>query len=124
MMSSARLAVGQRLVEVGLEPVALAVDDPPLRAAPTAAARPAPRPASALASVVRRRPSNSSRKRLQRVVALAAAVVDQVERDLALLVGDPRHRQDLRRVHDRGVEAGLDALVQEDRVEHRPGRPG
>ena len=58
---------------------------------------------------------------LQRVVALAAPVVDQVERDLALLVGDLRHRQDLAGVHDRAGQPGLHALVQEDRVEHLPG---
>ncbi len=54
-------------------------------------------------------PSNSCEEALQRVVtalARGAAVVDQVERDLPLLVGDLRHRQDLRRVHDRRVEAG------------------
>jgi hypothetical protein len=51
-------------------------------------------------------PSNSAGT-LQRVVALAPAVVDHVERDLALLVLDLRHRQDLRRVHDRRVEPAL-----------------
>ena len=59
-------------------------------------------------------------ERVQRVIALAAPVVDQVESDLALLVVDPVHRQDLRRVHDRGVQAGLLALVQEHRVQHLP----
>ena len=63
---------------------------------------------------------------LQRVVRPALGggpppVVDEVERDLALLLRDPGHRQDLGRVHDRGVEAGLDALVQEHRVEHDAG---
>ena len=58
----------------------------------------------------------------ERVVAVAAAVVDEVEGDLALLVGDPVQRHDARRVHDGGVEAGLDALVQEHRVEHVAGR--
>ena len=64
---------------------------------------------------------------LQRVVrrlvvgGRAPPVVDHVQRDLALLVRDPGHRDDLGRVHDRRVEAGLDALVEEDRVEHDPG---
>ena len=55
---------------------------------------------------------------VERVVALAAAVVDQVERHGALLVGDLGHRQDLGRGHDRGVEARVHALVQEHRVQH------
>ena len=58
---------------------------------------------------------------LQRVVALAPPVVDQVQGDLALLVGDLRHRQDLAGVHDRRGQPGLHALVQEHRVEHLPG---
>ena len=47
----------------------------------------------------------------------AAAVVDQVEADLALLLGDAGQRHDPGRVDDGRVEAGLDALVQEHRVE-------
>ena len=39
-------------------------------------------------------PSNSSRKRRQRVVVRAAPVVDQVEGHLPLLVRDPGHRHD------------------------------
>src|SRR5664280_2112509 len=37
----------------------------------------------------------------QRVVARPPPVVDQVQGDLSLLVRDPGHRHDLRRVHDR-----------------------
>ena len=72
-------------------------------------------------------PSNSSRKVCSGSYAgsvlggRAPAVVDHVERHPALLVGDPVHRHDLRRVHDRGVQAGLDALVEEDRVQHHAG---
>ncbi|CAM5610994.1 hypothetical protein KAURM247S_00180 [Kitasatospora aureofaciens] len=58
---------------------------------------------------------------LQRVVAVPAAVVHQVEGGLALVLGDPGDRQDLGGVHDRRVQAGLHALVQEDRVEHHAG---
>ena len=57
----------------------------------------------------------------ERVVALAAAVVDEVERDRALLVGDLGHRQDLRRGHDGGVQPRVHALVQEHRVQHLAG---
>ena len=58
----------------------------------------------------------------ERVVAVAAAVVDQVERDLALAFVDAVERHDARRVHDRRVEAGFAALVQEHAVEHVAGR--
>ena len=51
---------------------------------------------------------------LQRVVA---AVEDEVVGQLALLVGDLRVGRDVVRVDHRQVEAGLDAVVEEDRVE-------
>ena len=44
---------------------------------------------------------------LQRVVVVGAPVVDQVEADLALLVGQPVERHDLAGVDDRRVEPGL-----------------
>ena len=47
----------------------------------------------------------------------AAPVPHQVEATLALLVGDLGQRHDLGGVHDGRIEAGLDALVQEDAVE-------
>ena len=116
-------AVVQRLVEVGLEALALAVDDAALRAA---------RSSGSVEQLVGARLGEvggvdaleqleEARQRVVHEVALVVVpppVVDQVERGLALLVGDARHRHDLRRVHDRGVEPGLDALVQEHRVEH------
>ena len=43
------------------------------------------------------------------VVVVAAPVVNQVHGGVALLIGDPVHRQDLRGVHDGGVESGLHA---------------
>ena len=58
----------------------------------------------------------------QRVVALPPPVVDQVERGLELLPADPGDRHDPRRVDDRRVEPGAHALVEEDRVQHRPRR--
>ena len=60
----------------------------------------------------------------QRVVpgGLVPAVVDEVEADLALLLGDLVERHDAGRVHDGRVEPGLDALVQEHRVEDVAGR--
>ena len=53
---------------------------------------------------------------LQRVLA---AVVDEVVGQLALDVGDLRVGGDVVRVDHRQVEARLDAVVQEGRVEHR-----
>ena len=56
---------------------------------------------------------------LQRVLA---AVEDEVVGQLALLVGDLRVGGDVVRVDHRQVEPGLDAVVQEDRVEDGAGR--
>ena len=105
-------AVGHRPFEVVLEAVALAVDDAlaeQLLDGPVAAV---------LAHDLRGVDVGEDVEQLgERVVAVAAAVPDEVEGDLALLVGDAVQRHDPRRVHDGGVEAGLDALVQEHRVE-------
>ena len=57
----------------------------------------------------------------QRVVPVAAAVVDEIERDVLDAVVDLVHRHDAGRVHDGGVEAGLDALVEEHAVQHVTG---
>ena len=119
MMSSAGDALGQRLVEVGGQAVAVAVDDAGLEPL-------LDRPAAAVLllrlghghvgeDVEQRRPAGRS------PVGLVAAVVDQVEADLDLLLGDLVERHDAGRVHDRRVEPGLDALVQEHRVEHVAG---
>jgi hypothetical protein len=61
---------------------------------------------------------------LERVVAVAPAVVDQVEGDLALLLLDAVHRQDPGRRDDRRVQPGLAGLVQEHRVEDLAGGRG
>ena len=55
---------------------------------------------------------------LERVLA---AVPDEVVGELALVVGDLAVRRDVVRVDHREVQAGLDAVVQEDRVEDRAG---
>ena len=91
---------GELLVEVGLEAVAVAVDDAVLEAL-------LDRPARAVLLLDRRRvDALEQRHELgERVVAVAAAVVDEVERDLAHVVVDLVHRHDARRVHDGGIEA-------------------
>ena len=53
---------------------------------------------------------------LERVLA---AVEHEVVRQLALVLGDLAVRRDVVRVDHREVEPGLDAVVQEHRVEHR-----
>ena len=53
---------------------------------------------------------------LERVLA---AVEDEVVGELALVLGDLAVRRDVVRVDHREVEPGLDAVVQEDRVEDR-----
>ena len=53
-----------------------------------------------------------------------AAVVDEIETYLPLLVGDTRQRHDLARVDDGRIEAGLHALVEEHAVERVACRGG
>ncbi len=115
MMSSGGF-LRHRLVEVGLQAVALAVDDALGQPLQQRQLGQLGRP-----GLFRRRRRHALEQRhqlLQRVVFVAAPVVDQVQRHLALLVGDPVHRQDLRSVHDRRIQPGLLAFVQEHRVEH------
>ena len=63
-------------------------------------------------------------ERGERVVALAAPVVDEIQADVAVPLRDLVQGLDLARVHDRGIEAGLHAFVQEDRVEQLSCRGG
>src|SRR5690606_41491089 len=56
-------------------------------------------------------------QRLEGVVALAASVVDEVEADVDLLLGQLAERGDASGVHDGRVEARLLALVEVDGVE-------
>ena len=59
---------------------------------------------------------------LERVVVVGAPVVDDVEADLLLLLGDPGERRDAGGVDDGRVEAGLGRLVEVHRVEDVAGR--
>jgi hypothetical protein len=105
------------LVEIGLDAVALTVDDPVLQPLGDG-------PARAVLALDRARVDvlEQGHELLERVVAVAAPVVDQVERNGARMLVDLVHRHDPRRVHDCRVEPGFTALVQEDAVEHVPGR--
>ena len=115
----------ERLLEVGLEAVALAVDDPAGQ----------PLPEGQRGELLRRgsvaRPQVDALEQVEearqrvvgrfRVGGRPPTVIDHVESDLALLLLDLGHRQDLGRVHDGRVEPGLGALVQEHAVEHDTG---
>ncbi len=108
-------AAGQGLVQIGLEAVAVPVDD-----ALVEAALDGPAAAVFLARGRRPRPLRTgASSSWQRVVApgRVTAVVDQVEAHLDGPRVDLVERHDPGRVDDGGVEAGLLALVQEDRVE-------
>ncbi|MGY3683781.1 hypothetical protein ACVWXU_007404 [Streptomyces sp. TE33382] len=109
----------ERLVEVGLQAVLLAVDDAPLEAL-------VQRQGEEFLGLARLHRLHVDaleelHELLQGVVPLGAAVVDQVEGDLDLLLLQTCDREDLGGVHDRGVEARLDALVEEDGVQHDAG---
>ena len=52
----------------------------------------------------------------------AAAVVDQVTADLLMGLADLGQGQDFGRADNGRIHAGLTAVVQEDGVEHNPGR--
>ena len=109
----------ERLGEVVLQPVAVAVDDALGQA-----------PVHGPVAVVLGRPGvgldalEQRQELLQRVVVVGAAVVDEVEADLLGPVVNAGQREDLGGVHDGGVEPGLHALVQEHRVRAPGGRPG
>jgi len=111
---------GQGRIQIRLETVTLTVDDPPLEPLVQRQGGEFLRPAGPRRGGVHT--LESLDEALHRVVPFAATVVDQVERDLPLLRGDLRDRQDLTGVHDRRGQPGLDALVQEHRVEYLPGR--
>ncbi len=114
-----RLVVQGQLEVVG-QPLALAVDDPALQPLGHRQREQLGGPLGL--GVGGRDALEQFEEALQRVVPLPAPVVDHVEGDVALLFRDPRHRHDLRGMHDRGVQSGLDALVEEHRVQHDPGR--
>src|ERR1039457_4634528 len=60
-------------------------------------------------------------QRRERVVAFAAPVVDEIEAGLLVGVRDLVEGADLAGVHDGGVETGLHAFVQKDRVQQLAG---
>ena len=126
MISSAGVPSASACVEVVGESLALAVDDPPLQ---SFADRQREQLGGTLGlGVGGGHTFEELQEALQRVVRRLGVggrpppVVDHVERHFPLLVGDPGHRDDLGGVHDGGVQTGVDALVEEHRVEHDAGR--
>ena len=106
----------ERLGEVALEPVSIAIDD--------ALGQPAvDGPVEVLVRCTRadRGSFEEPQELLQRVVTVRPAVVHQVEAHLLGPLVDAGEREDLRRVHNGRVESRLHALVQEHRVEHLAG---
>ena len=106
----------ERLGQVALQPVAVAVDD-------ALGQPPVDGPVEVLVGRARvdLDALEEPQQLLQGVVAVGAPVVDQVEADLLDPVVDAGEREDLGGVHDGRVQAGLHALVQVDRVEHLAG---
>ncbi|MQY13282.1 hypothetical protein SRB5_34260 [Streptomyces sp. RB5] len=111
--------VGESGVEIGLEAVLLAVDDAGLE--PLLQRKGGELLGLRGAQGFGGGALEEFQQALEGVVALAAAVVDQVEGGGDLLLVEPGDREDLRRVHDRRVQAGLHALVEEHRVQHDAG---
>ena len=114
-----RRHLDHRLIEVGLEAVTLAVDDASLQPFEQWQLSQFRRPRFTCRR--RRHPFEQLHQLLQRIIGVGAPVVDQIEGDRAVLLGDARHRQDLGGVHDGRVESGLHTFVQEHRIEHLPG---
>lgn len=117
-----RHAVGERELEVGFEPLALAVDDAAFEAFADGQ-----RGELGGALVAERGGVDAGEEvehageRVVGDVALGvegAAVPDEVEGDFALLGRERGERHDLRGVDDAGVEARFDRFVQEDGVEY------
>ncbi len=109
----------QRLVEVRLQPVLLAVDDAALE--PLVQRQGEELLGLALLHRLHVDALEELHEPLEGVVALLPAVVDEVEGDLDLLLLQPGDREDLGGVDDGGVQAGLHALVEEDGVQDDAG---
>ena len=109
-----RRVLGERLFEIRLETLTVAVDDPLLE--------PLLERGRALLLLARRLAvGEAGHEGVQRIVAGAPPVEDQVEGELDLLGRDLVQRHDLGRVQDGAGQAALERLVQEHRVEHVAG---
>ena len=112
-MMSKRLVGEHREIELGLQPLAIAIDDavaqPLLDGLGTAL----------LGDVGQLAVGEQLEQPLQRIVVFAPAVVDQVLGDLNLLGGEQVQRADLADMHDRAGHAGPHRMVEEHRVQHR-----
>ena len=103
-----------RQIEIGFEILPVAVDDP-LREAVLQLLRTALLFRLLAGAVLEQRDEG-----LQRVVAVGAAVEDQILGDPHLLFGDAVQRQDLREMHDRAGQPAAQRVVEKHRVQHLP----
>ena len=115
MMSSGVIDL-HRQIEVGIEVEPVAVDDA-LRQALFQLLR-----AALLLGLLDGAIFEQRHECLQRVVAVGAAVEDQVLGDPHLVFRDAVQRQDLREMHDRAGQPALQRMVEEHRVQHLPRR--
>ena len=118
-----RVHLAERLIEVEVDPPAVAIDDARLQPLLHWQER-----AVDLRSLLRFHAFEKREEMGERVVAVlavlvrgATAIVDQVERGVELLFGDAVERDDLLGVDDRRVQTVLDRLEEKDGVEHPPG---
>ena len=105
----------QRLIEVRGQAFAVAIDDTILQAALGGFGPLLLHRVAGFAS------GEQFHQLVQRVVALAAAIEDQVFGDLLFFLGDQMQRPDLRHVDDRAAHAGAAGVVEEHRVQHGSG---
>ena len=105
-----------RQIEIGFEVLPVAVDDA-LREAVLELFR-----AALLLGLLAGAVLEQRHEGLQRVVAVGAAVEDQILGDPHLLLRDAVQRQDLREMHDRAGQAAPQRMVEEHRVQHLPRR--
>ncbi len=104
------------LFQIVFEAVAFSVDDPVLESALDGPVR------AVLGHDGAGRDALEDGEQLpQRVISLGPAVVDEIEADLPSPFVDLRQREDPCRVDDGGIEARLDAFVEEHGIENVPG---
>ncbi len=102
----------QRLIEVLGQALAVAIDDAVLQAALDGFG------ALLLDRIGGFASGEQFHQPVQRIVAFAAAIEDQVFGDLLFFLGDQMQRPDLRHVDDRAAHAGAARVVEEHRVQH------
>ena len=111
-----RLVARHRQIEIGFEPLAVAVDD--------ALRQPVFEPfrAALFLAGLDRAVLEQRDKRVQRVVAVMPPVEDQVLGDPQFLRRDLVHRHDPREMHDGAGQSAAQRVVEKDRIQDLPRR--